>query len=196
MRTFWGYKIMFVPIRSLLNREYEYNLMFWRPCGTSACISLIVDISPSTEIPYLDSLNSKRSCHVVWKAFSTSKNTTAVDMLLLKLRVTWPFSLAHCIVLWRARSSNWLSLNYIFSLVCHWTIFKITFLNSLSIGDTSTVKASQLSTANGQSASLCGRPLLSGTREQIFFPPPPPLKYHQIVAGSLLGSLSDERTGV
>jgi hypothetical protein len=41
----------------------------------------------------LDNLYIKAGCHVVSKAFSISKNTTAVDILLLKLRVTWPVSL-------------------------------------------------------------------------------------------------------
>jgi hypothetical protein len=32
------------------------------------------------------------------KAFSISKNTAAVDILLLKFRVTWSTSLIHCSV--------------------------------------------------------------------------------------------------
>jgi hypothetical protein len=40
----------------------------------------------------------------VSKAFSISKNTAAVDMLL-KLRVAWPVNLMHCsVVLWCARN--------------------------------------------------------------------------------------------
>jgi hypothetical protein len=77
------------------------------PCGTPACISRGVDNSPSTEtvnillvrnelISFIkfaekynfDSLYSKPGCHVVSKAFPISKNTAAVDILLLKLRVT------------------------------------------------------------------------------------------------------------
>jgi hypothetical protein len=87
------------------------------PCGTPACISLAVDISPSTETlnflcerkelmsfiklienANLDNLYSKPGCHVVSKAFSISKNTAAVDILLLKLSVTWSVSLIHCSV--------------------------------------------------------------------------------------------------
>jgi hypothetical protein len=64
------------------------------PCGTPACITLGVDISPSTETlnficerkepisliklvenSNLDNLYSKPECHVVSKAFSMSKNT-------------------------------------------------------------------------------------------------------------------------
>jgi hypothetical protein len=46
----------------------------------------------------LDNLYSNAECHVVSKAFSISKNTAAVDMLLLKLRVTWFVGLIHCSV--------------------------------------------------------------------------------------------------
>jgi hypothetical protein len=70
-------------------------------CGTLACISLGVDISPSTEtlnflcerkelISFtrlignfgLGNLYSKPRCHVVSKAFSISKNTAAVDIIV------------------------------------------------------------------------------------------------------------------
>jgi hypothetical protein len=44
----------------------------------------------------LHNLYNKPVCHVVSKAFSMSKNTAAVDILLLKLRVTWSVSLIHC----------------------------------------------------------------------------------------------------
>jgi Na+-transporting NADH:ubiquinone oxidoreductase subunit NqrF len=40
----------------------------------------------------LDNLYSKSECHVVLKAYSMSSYTTAVDILLLKLRVTWSVS--------------------------------------------------------------------------------------------------------
>jgi hypothetical protein len=84
------------------------------PCGTPASIYLGVDNSPSTatlnflcdrkevislinftENSILANLYSKPVCHVVSKAFSISKNTAAVDILLLKLRVTWSASLIH-----------------------------------------------------------------------------------------------------
>jgi hypothetical protein len=87
------------------------------PCGSPACISLAVDISPSIETLNFrrernelmsliklvgnsssDNLYSKPGCHVVSKAFSISKNTAAVDILLLKLSVTWSVSLIHCSV--------------------------------------------------------------------------------------------------
>jgi hypothetical protein len=86
-------------------------------CGTPACISLAVDISPSTEtlnlrcerkdpislVKLFENSNfgnfySKPECHVVSKTFSMSKNTVAVDILLLKLRVSWSASLIHCSV--------------------------------------------------------------------------------------------------
>jgi hypothetical protein len=46
----------------------------------------------------LNNLYSKPECHVVLKAFSMSKNTVAVDILLLKLRATWSVSLIYCSV--------------------------------------------------------------------------------------------------
>jgi hypothetical protein len=77
------------------------------PCGTPASIFLGKESSPSTEIlNYLlfkkeaislirlikncifDSLCSRPECHVVSKAFSMSKDTAAVDILLLKFRET------------------------------------------------------------------------------------------------------------
>jgi hypothetical protein len=42
-----------------------------------------------------DSLYSRPWCHVVSKAFTMSKNIAAVDILLLKFRVTWSVSLVH-----------------------------------------------------------------------------------------------------
>lgn len=82
------------------------------PCGTLACISLCVDISPSTKPPTFllkrkeiisfiklvencnfDNLYNKPDCQVVSKAFSVPKNTTAVD-ILLKF-VTWSVSFIH-----------------------------------------------------------------------------------------------------
>jgi hypothetical protein len=81
------------------------------PWGTSARISLGIDISPSTETlnllrerkelmswiklvenSNLDNLYSKPDCHAVSKAFLTSKNTAAIDILLLKLRARCPLS--------------------------------------------------------------------------------------------------------
>jgi hypothetical protein len=83
------------------------------PCVTPACISLGTDVMPSTEtvnflferhelisftelveISSFDCLYSKLWCHVVSRAFSISKNTAAVDMLL-EFSVTWSASLIH-----------------------------------------------------------------------------------------------------
>jgi hypothetical protein len=85
---------------------------------TPACISLGVDILPSTEtlnfccerkepislIRLVENFNfdylySRPECHVVSKAFSMSKNTAAVDILVLKLRAMWSVSLIHCSVM-------------------------------------------------------------------------------------------------
>jgi hypothetical protein len=76
------------------------------PCGTPACISLVVDISPLTktlnflrEIKELinlirlnenfnsDNLHSNPRRHFVSKRFSTSKNTAVINILFLKFNV-------------------------------------------------------------------------------------------------------------
>jgi hypothetical protein len=65
-----------------------------------------------------------------------SKNTTAEDIILLKLRATWSVSLMHCsIVLWRAWKSNWLALSRPLSSICLWRTFRITFWNRLPVVD-------------------------------------------------------------
>jgi hypothetical protein len=108
-------------------------------CGTSACISLVVDISLSAETLNFrcerkkpkslsmlvesikfDNLYIKPEGHVLSKAFSMSKNTAAVDILqvLLKLRVAWSVILIHCsVVRWRPRKTNWLPLSKPHSLM-------------------------------------------------------------------------------
>jgi hypothetical protein len=77
------------------------------PYGTCACISPRVDISPSTkthnyhfennelisvtmlaENCNLDNLYNKPGCDVVSNASLTSKNTAAIDILLLIYKVT------------------------------------------------------------------------------------------------------------
>jgi hypothetical protein len=79
---------------------------------------------------------SKPGCHVVSKAFSISKNTAAVDILLLKCRVTWSTSLIHCsVVLRRARKPNWLALSKFLSSICLYAISKITFSKTLPVKD-------------------------------------------------------------
>jgi hypothetical protein len=60
---------------------------------------------------------------VVSNAFSISKNTAAV-VLLLKLRVSWSVSLVHCkVLLWRAWNPNWPAFSRPFSPMCLWTIY-------------------------------------------------------------------------
>jgi hypothetical protein len=79
---------------------------------------------------------SKPRCHVVSKAFSVSKSTVAVDMLLLKFKVTWPLSLLHLsVIIWRAGNPNWLALSRPLSSMCLWIIIRITFSNSYSLVD-------------------------------------------------------------
>jgi hypothetical protein len=82
----------------------------------------------------LDNLYSKPECHVVSKAVSMSKITAAVDILLLKLRVTWSFTLMHwCVVLWRARKPNWLALSRLLSSMCFWIIVWMTSSDNLLV---------------------------------------------------------------
>jgi hypothetical protein len=72
----------------------------------------------------------------VSKVFSISKNTAAVDILLLKLRVTWSSSLMHGnVVLWRARKPNWLALSKFLSPMCFWKICRKIFKNNLPVED-------------------------------------------------------------
>jgi hypothetical protein len=60
-----------------------------------------------------------------------SKNTAAVNILLLKLRVTWSVSLIHwCAILRCAWKPNWLQFNKFLSSVCLWIVFKISFSKS------------------------------------------------------------------
>jgi hypothetical protein len=78
----------------------------------------------------LVNLYSKPDFHEVSKAFSISKNTAAVDILLLKLRVTWFVSRRHCsVVLCCVRKPNWLVrvLSSPLSSICFWKIFKLLF---------------------------------------------------------------------
>jgi hypothetical protein len=63
-----------------------------------------------------------------------SNNTAAVDILLVKLRVTWSDSLIYfSVVLWRARKPNRFALSRPLCSICFWTNFSITFYNSLPI---------------------------------------------------------------
>jgi len=95
-RNVWGASFIYRLYRAKDRTE---------PYGTPACVSQFVNISPSaitlnfllerTEIISLircslDSLCSKQG---VSKAFSISKKTAAMDILLLKFRVTWSVSL-------------------------------------------------------------------------------------------------------
>jgi hypothetical protein len=43
----------------------------------------------------LDNLYSRPRCHVVSKAFSLSKNTAAIDVLMLKFNATWSVRFIH-----------------------------------------------------------------------------------------------------
>jgi hypothetical protein len=55
----------------------------------------IISLIKLVEKCIFDNLYSKPGCYVVSKAFSISKNTAVVDILLLKFRVTWSVSVIH-----------------------------------------------------------------------------------------------------
>jgi hypothetical protein len=78
-----------------------------------------------------DSLYSKPGCYVVSNAFSISKNSAAVDILLLKFKVTWSVSCieASCcdvhesqtwtdLVCYFLQCANGLYLRWLFQTVC------------------------------------------------------------------------------
>jgi hypothetical protein len=57
----------------------------------------------------------------VSEAFSMSKNTAAVNILLLKFRETWSVSpIDWSVVLWRARKPNWVAFSKFLSAMCLW----------------------------------------------------------------------------
>jgi hypothetical protein len=95
-----------------------------------------ISLNKLVENANLDNLYSKPECRVISKAFSMSKNTAAVDILLLELRVTWSLSLMlWSVVLWHAGKPNWLVLSRLPRSICFWRIFRFTFSNSLPIVD-------------------------------------------------------------
>jgi hypothetical protein len=64
-------------------------------CYRNELRSLIIQVENSN----LDNLYNKSGCHVVSEAFPISKNTAAVDILLLKIMVTLSISLIHYVML-------------------------------------------------------------------------------------------------
>jgi hypothetical protein len=122
---------------------YVWTVKYWartKPWGTPIAIAMATGVanSPATmtsnflslrkkaisltrlvENSHSDNLCSRPQCHVVSKAFSISKNTAAVDILLLKFGVTWSTSLIYwSVLLWTARKSNWLTFSKILSSAC------------------------------------------------------------------------------
>jgi hypothetical protein len=82
----------------------------------------------------LDKLYNKTECHVVSDAFSMSKNTAVIDILLFKLRVTWYINLIQCsVMLLCSRKPNWLPLSRLLSSLRFWTIFRMTVSNTLPV---------------------------------------------------------------
>jgi hypothetical protein len=98
------------------------------------------------------------------KGFSMSKNTAAVDILLLKLRVTWSVSLMYCsVVLWVARKPNWLALSRLLSSICFGEFLELLFrISELTIQSQSHIAT------DGQSISKSWCRAPSGAHDQIF----------------------------
>jgi hypothetical protein len=95
------------------------------PCGTPAYISLGVNISSSHETPNF--LWERKEFTSLSKAFSMFTNTAAVDMLLLKFKLTRSVSLIHwSVVLWRTWKPKQLAISRPLSSVYRWTILRIT----------------------------------------------------------------------
>jgi hypothetical protein len=115
----------YVPALTSCLNSRKTSLHFLRANKLISLIRLIENFN-------VDNLYSKPKCHVVSKDFSISKTTSVVDMLLLKFKVTWSISLIHWSVmlccLWKP---NLLGLSRPLSSMCLWTIFRITFWNSL-----------------------------------------------------------------
>jgi hypothetical protein len=75
-------------------------------------------------------------CHVTIWHVKIARLHLAVDILLLNYLVTCSVSFLHwSVVLWQSRKPNWLTLSRPLSSMRLWTIFRITFSNSLPVVD-------------------------------------------------------------
>jgi hypothetical protein len=133
---------------------YIHTVQYWGKDGAlrhPTPVSLGVDNSPSTDTSNFlfvrkgaislmrpaenfnsDSLYSRPEYHVVPKAFSMSKNSTATDILLLKFIATWSVSLIHwSAALWCAQKPKWLAFSKSVPSMCLWIVHKIIFSKSL-----------------------------------------------------------------
>jgi hypothetical protein len=85
---------------------------------------------------YFDHLYSRPECHLVSKALSISKNTAALNILLLKFMVMWSTRLIYWSdILCSALKPNWLTFSEFLSSVCFCVVHKISFSHSLPIVD-------------------------------------------------------------
>lgn len=81
-----------------------------------------------------DNLHSRTECHVVLKGFLISKNTAAINVLLMKFWVMWSASLIRwSVVLWSTWKPKGLALSKFLSSVCFLILFKVSFSNSLCV---------------------------------------------------------------
>lgn len=68
-------------------------------CSGSLLYNSAISIMRLVDNSNSDSLCTRQKCCVVPKAFSMSKNTAAIEILLLKFKLTWSVSLIHWKVL-------------------------------------------------------------------------------------------------
>jgi hypothetical protein len=105
------------------------------PCLHQGWLVLVMVLFPTSNSRLKTPLD-RPECHVLAKIFTISKDTTAVNMFLLKFRVTWSASLIHwSAVLWFSWKPNWLAFSKFLFLVCFWVVLKISFSNSLPVMD-------------------------------------------------------------
>jgi hypothetical protein len=88
------------------------------------------------ENSHSDNLYSRPECHVVSKAFSISKNTATVDILLkFSDMIRQPHTLKQSAVLWCARKTICLAFSTFLSSVCLWIVLKIHVSKRLPVAD-------------------------------------------------------------
>jgi hypothetical protein len=80
-----------------------------------------------------DNSYSKPRYHVLSNGFSISKNTAAVDILLLKFKVTWSVSLIHWSVVVTGTETELACIKKAFFFNVLRTIFRMIFSNSLPV---------------------------------------------------------------
>jgi hypothetical protein len=112
----------------LKNRLSEFSLHVPVLKPQILCSESSLQFAENTTIVFLSLARkySRSECPVVSKTFSISKNTAAVNILLLEFKVTCSVSLVdRSVIMWSARKSNWLTFSKFPSSVCFWIVLKI-----------------------------------------------------------------------